>query len=81
MTSLLHISCDLIKVLGQVVNINPRGESEMWNNLWATFLFPFFASVFFSFFAMLKVISSTFTRLLNELIGGSGSKNDGISWY
>ncbi len=41
------------------------------------FLLPFF----FSFFAKLKVISSTFTRLLNELIGGSGSKNDGISWY
>jgi hypothetical protein len=41
----------------------------------------FFASVLFLFFAMLKVISSTFTRLLNELIGGSGSKNDGISWY
>ncbi len=53
----------------------------MCNNLWATFLFPFFASVFLLFFAMLKVISLSFTRLLNELIGGSGSKNDGISWY
>jgi hypothetical protein len=30
---------------------------------------------------MLKVISLSFTRLLNGLIGGSGSKNDGISWY
>ncbi len=80
MTSLLHTSCDLIKVLGQVVKINPRGESEMWNNLWATFFFLFLL-LFFLFFAMLKVISSSFTRLLNELIGGSGSKNDGISWY